>query len=321
MARSLYTTVVDAPFGRVRISSGNPMPVFVNGTYMGATGDDSGYSHNTPLETSATAVRPPVQPLTPPVGASLHRPFVDGMPHPVHLYHPPEPLHPSIPGLAQIHRLHASSQSQRALQDIRRQSHRRPAQCESGVARSSCSGPPGNVKRRSTSADDENRLKKQKTEPAVICPNAPGPSRALPLPAQPPRASVAAGTTGLALQGSVGPSSPLVPVYETCDEVRRKINKHLLLTPGLTQAQFCRDLFAMLRGTKYTGLQSKQLNDFRNKNGPRAGCSSSVFYAAYVFFETARIAEGTPKSQHRLAMEYIWARHGGFDLKHDGRHG
>lgn len=111
-----------------------------------------------------------------------------------------------------------------------------------------------------------------------------------------------------------------MPVYDTCDEVRRKINNHLL-TPGLTQAQFCRDLLAMLHGTRFTGLQSKQLNDFRSKRGPRAGCSSSVFYAAYVFFERARIAEGRPKSQHRLNMEYIWASRGGFELKHDGRHG
>lgn len=92
-------------------------------------------------------------------------------------------------------------------------------------------------------------------------------------------------------------------------------------TPGLTAAQFCRDLYVHLRGTKFTGLQSKQLNDFKAKEGPRAGCSSSLFYAAYVFFEKLRIAQGQPKSQHRIDMETIWASQGGFDLKNDGRHG
>lgn len=112
-----------------------------------------------------------------------------------------------------------------------------------------------------------------------------------------------------------------MPVYETCDEVRRKISNHLL-TPGVTQAQFCRNLRAILRrDTKFTNLQPKQLNDFRDKKGPRAGCSSSVFYAAYVFFEKARIAEAQPKSQHRLDMENIWASRGGFILKHDNRCG
>ncbi|KAI1781330.1 hypothetical protein F4818DRAFT_398731 [Hypoxylon cercidicola] len=113
-----------------------------------------------------------------------------------------------------------------------------------------------------------------------------------------------------------GEETDEVPVYDTCDEIRKKINAHLK-TPGLTAAQFCRDIYAQLRAPTVKCFQSKQLNDFRNKRGPNAGCASKVFYAAYVFFEKKRIAEGKPKSQHRLKMETTWPQ--GFDLENDGR--
>ncbi|KAI0382723.1 hypothetical protein F5Y04DRAFT_252197 [Hypomontagnella monticulosa] len=117
-----------------------------------------------------------------------------------------------------------------------------------------------------------------------------------------------------------GEETDSVPVYDTCDEIRKKISAHLR-TPGLTAAQFCRDIYAQLHQPKVKLFQSKQLNDFRGKKGPNAGCTSKVFYAAYVYFEKKRIAEGKPKSQHRLKMEEIWARDGGFDLENDGRSG
>ncbi|KAL7621079.1 hypothetical protein AAE478_008391 [Parahypoxylon ruwenzoriense] len=110
-----------------------------------------------------------------------------------------------------------------------------------------------------------------------------------------------------------------VEVYDTCDEIRRKISAHLR-QPGVTQAQFCRDLYAQLREPRCAGIQSKQLADFRRKKGPRAGSTSSVFYAAYVYFEKLRLARGKPKSAHREAMEDIWECQGGFDREHDGRH-
>lgn len=109
-----------------------------------------------------------------------------------------------------------------------------------------------------------------------------------------------------------------VPVYETCDVVRRKITAHLN-APGVTQAQFCRDLYAQLNRPSCRSIQSKMLNDFRKAKGPRAGCTSSVYYAAYVYFEKLRIAEGKPKSKHRLDMEEIYP--GGAERERDGRHG
>ncbi|KAI1497727.1 hypothetical protein F5X99DRAFT_432734 [Biscogniauxia marginata] len=86
-------------------------------------------------------------------------------------------------------------------------------------------------------------------------------------------------------------------------------------------AQFCRDLYAQLHRPTCKSFQSKMLNDFRGKKGPLAGCTSSIFYATYVYFEKKRIAEGKPKSQHRIKMEEIWAKHGGFERESDGRNG
>ncbi|KAI1469242.1 uncharacterized protein F4812DRAFT_457781 [Daldinia caldariorum] len=79
-------------------------------------------------------------------------------------------------------------------------------------------------------------------------------------------------------------------------------------------------------------VSQKSMNFFLSKNGTMDGagswayqnawsCTSSIFYAAYVFFEKKRIAEGKPKSQHQLAMEELWAGRGGFDREHDGRTG
>lgn len=115
-----------------------------------------------------------------------------------------------------------------------------------------------------------------------------------------------------------GEETDSVPVFETCDVVRRKITAHLN-TPGTTQAQFCRDLHAQLKMPGCKSIQSKMLNDFRAKKGAVAGCTSSVYYAAYVYFEKLRIAEGKPKSKHRLEMEKIYP--GGAERERDGRTG
>lgn len=110
-----------------------------------------------------------------------------------------------------------------------------------------------------------------------------------------------------------------VPVFDTCDEVRRKISAHMT-KPGVTKAQFCRDLRAQLHSPSApANIQSSQLDSFRNKKGPNAGNTSSVYYAAYVFFEKCRLAEGKPKSKHRATMESVWP--GGVDRERDGNRG
>ncbi|RYP81840.1 hypothetical protein DL770_005795 [Monosporascus sp. CRB-9-2] len=102
-----------------------------------------------------------------------------------------------------------------------------------------------------------------------------------------------------------GEETDSVPVWDICDEIRRRINAQLK-TPGLTQAQFCRDLYAQLKAPKCKGIQTTQLAGFRSQKDPKAGCKSTVFYAAYVYFEKLRLAESKPKSKHRLDMEEVW---------------
>ncbi|KAF2668251.1 hypothetical protein BT63DRAFT_455887 [Microthyrium microscopicum] len=113
-----------------------------------------------------------------------------------------------------------------------------------------------------------------------------------------------------------------VQVFDTCDEVRRKITLHLK-KPGVTQAGFCRDLVnhCVYAHRKPGQFQSVQLTKFRGKKGPHAGATTNLFYAAYVFFEKERVLAGEPKSKARLEMEKIWGPEGGFDLENDGRHG
>ena len=89
-------------------------------------------------------------------------------------------------------------------------------------------------------------------------------------------------------------------------KIRRKIEAHLL-QPGATKAQFCRNLTDQLYSSSAPkNIQSKMLEDFRRKHGASGGCTSSVFYAAYVFFEKWRIVRNEAKSKHRLEMEKAW---------------
>ncbi|KAK8094328.1 hypothetical protein PG997_001013 [Apiospora hydei] len=103
-----------------------------------------------------------------------------------------------------------------------------------------------------------------------------------------------------------GEEDDAVPIYDTCDEVRRKISAHLRKTPGLTEAEFRRTLFAQLHKSKGKGIQSKQLSDFQCARGSRAGIQSCVYYAAYVYFEKLRLARGQPESEHREIMEDLY---------------
>ncbi|KAI1774427.1 hypothetical protein F4818DRAFT_419894 [Hypoxylon cercidicola] len=109
-----------------------------------------------------------------------------------------------------------------------------------------------------------------------------------------------------------------VAVWDTCDEIRRKINAHLKI-PGVTQAQFCRDLYVQLNDPQVKSISSKQLADFRRQKGPKTGAKNTVFYAAYVYFEKPRLAQGKKKTKHREIMEEVWEWNGGFDRETDHR--
>ncbi|KAI2601782.1 hypothetical protein GGR54DRAFT_626962 [Hypoxylon sp. NC1633] len=111
-----------------------------------------------------------------------------------------------------------------------------------------------------------------------------------------------------------GEETDTVPVYDTCDEIRKKI-KTQIDRLGMTRALLCHNLYAQLAKPKGTLFQPWQVNEFLSIRGLYAGCSSQIFYAAYVYFEKKRIAEGKPKSQDRLKMEEIWSEKGCLDME------
>lgn len=102
-----------------------------------------------------------------------------------------------------------------------------------------------------------------------------------------------------------GEESEEVPVYETCDEVRKKI-RAFLRKPDISQQAFCRAISECC--SEERKIQSRQLNAFLNKKGPMEGNTSGAFYGSYVFFEKLRIKDGKPKSQFREEMEKIHSR-------------
>ncbi|THX90810.1 hypothetical protein D6D05_00021 [Aureobasidium pullulans] len=90
-----------------------------------------------------------------------------------------------------------------------------------------------------------------------------------------------------------------------------------LKKPGITQAQFGRDLLKQFHTDRAPkGISGSQMQAFRGKKGPDAGNTSSVFYGAYVFFEKMRIKQNKPKSEKRKEMEEVWGP-GGFDIEHN----
>jgi len=113
-----------------------------------------------------------------------------------------------------------------------------------------------------------------------------------------------------------GEAEDNVKVYDTCDEIRRKIGAHLRRV-GVTRAQFCRDLSAQIHQNGPKVFSARMLTAFQNKKGPTMGATSLLFYAAYVFFEKKRIHEKKSKTKHRQEMERVWGNKG-FDRKFDG---
>ena len=93
-----------------------------------------------------------------------------------------------------------------------------------------------------------------------------------------------------------------VEVFDTCDDVRSKIQAHLR-EPGITLASFCREIAKTYSSPAQ--FQSKQIADFLHKKGPLVGNTSSVYYASYVFFEKLRLKNSQPKSQKRKSVETV----------------
>ncbi|XXH05949.1 hypothetical protein Hte_012392 [Hypoxylon texense] len=106
--------------------------------------------------------------------------------------------------------------------------------------------------------------------------------------------------SGVALDGE---ETEEVPVYDTCDEVRRKV-RAFLRKPDVSQQAFCRAVSDCCADEHK--VQSRQLNAFLGKKGPMEGNTSAAFYGSYVFLEKLRIKEGKPKSKMREEMEGIY---------------
>ncbi|KAK1700668.1 hypothetical protein BDP55DRAFT_763492 [Colletotrichum godetiae] len=104
-----------------------------------------------------------------------------------------------------------------------------------------------------------------------------------------------------------------VAVWDTGDIVRTKI-RAMLKKEGVTKAVFLRTIVkaAYPAGSDHK-IAPNLLTNFRNKKGPASGDTSSVFNAAYVFFEKLRVRDGKPKTKMREEMEEEWLT--GMDTK------
>lgn len=99
-----------------------------------------------------------------------------------------------------------------------------------------------------------------------------------------------------------GEDAGKVPVYDTCDEIRKKI-RAFLKHDGLTQAAFVREISKSFPDERK--VSPRNLQSFLGLKGPLSGNTNKTFYAAYVFFEKLRIKQGKPKSNFREKMEEV----------------
>ncbi|KAK0465427.1 uncharacterized protein EV420DRAFT_1637563 [Desarmillaria tabescens] len=84
-----------------------------------------------------------------------------------------------------------------------------------------------------------------------------------------------------------------IPVYDDCAEIRRKIGL-LQKTPGWKVTQWLRDI---------GGINNNSYSRFMKEKGRTGGASNGTYYAAYVYFEKVRIAEGKKKTPTRIKHE------------------
>ncbi|KAG0637783.1 hypothetical protein HOY80DRAFT_888997 [Tuber brumale] len=109
-----------------------------------------------------------------------------------------------------------------------------------------------------------------------------------------------------------GESTDSVPVYDSCDELRRKIR-------------------AFFRNPKYSKVTQKKFREaignvnantyrrFMEKKGETAGAECGMFYGSYVFFEKMRVYEGKTKGVRRVRSEMEFPR--GRPMIDDNRRG
>ncbi|KIX93607.1 uncharacterized protein Z520_10785 [Fonsecaea multimorphosa CBS 102226] len=107
-----------------------------------------------------------------------------------------------------------------------------------------------------------------------------------------------------------GEDEEAVPVYDTCDDIRTKINRFLRETPSASNAGFVRTINAAVQSPTTKTATAAQLSAFLKRKGPTGGAESPVFYNSYIFFEKLRIQRGKPKTKKRQEMETVWGADG-----------
>jgi hypothetical protein len=103
-----------------------------------------------------------------------------------------------------------------------------------------------------------------------------------------------------------------VPVYDTCDTIRRKITARMR-RPEVTQTSLLRHLSAQFH-TAPKKVRPSDLEKFRSASGTNIGNANPTFYAAYVLFEKERIRAKGKKGKLREVMEVIYGPSGGVNV-------
>ncbi|KAK5055996.1 hypothetical protein LTR84_012547 [Exophiala bonariae] len=99
-----------------------------------------------------------------------------------------------------------------------------------------------------------------------------------------------------------------VPIYDTCDDLRTKINQYMQGNANSTNAGFVRIINAAafpVNATKPTIATPAQMSTFLKGSGPVKGAGSPVFYVAYVFSRNCASANGKPKTKKREELEKV----------------
>ena len=100
-----------------------------------------------------------------------------------------------------------------------------------------------------------------------------------------------------------------VPIFDTCNEVRRKIRLYLN-RPGVSKAGLLRQLAEQFPEKPSTGISTPCFTTFMAQKGNMRSGGAPIYYGAYCRFEKQRLKEGKKKSAAREEMEEAWGPKG-----------
>ena len=104
-----------------------------------------------------------------------------------------------------------------------------------------------------------------------------------------------------------------VPIFETCNEVRRKIRIYLK-RPGVSKASLLRQLEKQFPEKPTAGLSTTSFTTFMAQHGNMRCSGSPIYYGAYCLFEKQRIKDGKMEEAWGLAsatrdsIDRLWMR-------------